>query len=140
MNFFGIGGLELVLVMLVAFFVVGPVRLVQGARTARKYMTELRRQREELTQMVEDAVDLEEVREQLNRDGVLDTVRDFSDELNVFKDEARTVGEDVQELKRVVTSIDRPGGYRRIGGADGEDTGSARSTADVSRKRDAERE
>ena len=47
MNFLGIGGLELVVVFLVALLVVGPVRLVQGAKTARKYMTELRRQREE---------------------------------------------------------------------------------------------
>ena len=113
MNFFGIGGLELILVMLVGLFVVGPVRLVEGARTARKYMTELRRQREELTQIVEDAVDVEGVRTRLEEEGVLDAVRDLSSELNSFREETRSVERDVDELKRAVTSIDRPQGYRR---------------------------
>lgn len=114
MNFFGIGGLELVLVMLVALFVLGPVRLVQGARTARKYMTELRRQREQLTQMVEEAVDVEGVKERLDQDGVMDAVRDFSDELNRFQDEARMVSSDVTDLKNLANSVTRPEGNRRV--------------------------
>ena len=40
MNFFGIGGLELIVVFIIGLLVVGPVRLVEGVRTARKYMTE----------------------------------------------------------------------------------------------------
>ena len=59
MNFLGIGGLELVLIAIVAFLVVGPKRLSEGARTAAKVLRELRRQRDELTGMVREAVDLE---------------------------------------------------------------------------------
>ena len=59
MNFLGIGGLELVLIGIVAFLVVGPKRLSEGARTAAKVLRELRRQRDELTGMVREAVDLE---------------------------------------------------------------------------------
>ena len=59
MNFLGIGGLELVLIGIVAFLVVGPKRLSEGARTAAKMLSELRRQRDELTGMVREAVDPE---------------------------------------------------------------------------------
>ena len=59
MNFLGIGGLELVLIGIVAFLVLGPKRLSEGARTAAKMLGELRRQRDELTGMVREAVDPE---------------------------------------------------------------------------------
>ncbi len=59
MNFLGIGGLELLLIAIVAFVVLGPKRLSEGARTAAKALRELRRQRDELTDMVREAVDLE---------------------------------------------------------------------------------
>ena len=61
MNFLGIGGLELVLIGIVAFLVLGPKRLSEGARTAAKMLSELRRQRDELTGMVREAVDPEVV-------------------------------------------------------------------------------
>ena len=113
MNFLGIGGLELILVFLVALLVVGPVRLVQGAKTARKYMTELRRQREELTQMVEEAVDMEGIRERLDQDGVLDEVRDISTELNQFHEEARSITTDAADFRSLANSVVRPSGYSR---------------------------
>ena len=113
MNFLGIGGLELVVVFLVALLVVGPARLVEGARTARKYMTELRRQREELTQMVEEAVDLEGVRESLNQDGLLDEVRDLTGELNDFREDARGITSDAADLKSLARSVVRPSGYSK---------------------------
>ena len=113
MNFLGIGGLELILVFLVALLVVGPVRLVQGAKTARKYMTELRRQREELTQMVEEAVDMEGIRERLDQDGVLDEVRDISTELNQFREEARSITTDAADFRSLANSVVRPSGYSR---------------------------
>ena len=59
MNFLGIGGLELVLIGIVGFLVLGPKRLSEGARTAAKMLNELRRQRDELTGMVREAVDPE---------------------------------------------------------------------------------
>lgn len=113
MNFLGIGGLELIVVFLIALLVVGPVRLVQGVRTARKYMTELRRQREELTQMVEEAVDVEGIRESLDQDGLLDEVRDLTGELNDFREDARSVTSDVADLESLARSVVRPGGYSK---------------------------
>lgn len=47
------------LIGIVAFLVVGPKRLSEGARTAAKVLRELRRQRDELTGMVREAVDPE---------------------------------------------------------------------------------
>ena len=113
MNFLGIGGLELVVVFLVALLVVGPVRLVQGAKTARKYMTELRRQREELTQMVEEAVDMEDIRERLDQDGLFDEVRDISTELSDFGHEARNLTTDATDFKSLAKSVVRPSGYAK---------------------------
>lgn len=111
MNFLGIGGLELVVVMLVALFVVGPVRLVEGARTARKYMTEIRRQREELTQMIEEAADLEGLKEALDQDGVMQEVESVTSDLNAFREEASSLTSDIDELKDVARSVRRPAGY-----------------------------
>ena len=110
MNFLGIGGLELVVVMLVALFVVGPVRLVEGARTARKYMTEIRRQREELTQMIEEAADIEGVKEALDQDGIMGEIRDIKSEIESFGNEAATISDDINEVTRTVK---RPMGYAR---------------------------
>ena len=113
MNFLGIGGLELIVVFIIALLVVGPVRLVEGVRTARKYMTELRRQREELTQMVEEAVDVEGIRERLDQDGLLDDVRDLTSELNDIREDAQSIATDATELKSLARSVVRPGGYSR---------------------------
>lgn len=66
MNFLGIGGLELLLIAIVAFVVLGPKRLSEGARTAAKVLRELRRQRDELTGMVREAVDLEGLQSDLD--------------------------------------------------------------------------
>lgn len=113
MNFLGIGGLELVVVMLIALFVVGPVRLVQGARTARKYMTEIRRQREELTQMIEEAADIEGVKEALDQDGIVGEIRDIKSELENFGNEAATISDDIDEVRNVARAVRRPMGYVR---------------------------
>ena len=113
MNFLGIGGLELIVVFIIGLLVVGPVRLVEGVRTARKYMTELRRQREELTQMVEEAVDVEGIRENLDQDGLLDDVRDLTSEFNDIRENAQSITTDATELKSLARSVVRPGGYSR---------------------------
>ena len=113
MNFLGIGGLELIVVFIIGLLVVGPVRLVEGVRTARKYMTELKRQREELTQMVEEAVDVEGIREHLDQDGLLDDVRDLTSELNDIREDAQSITTDATKLKSLAHSAVRPGGYSR---------------------------
>ena len=113
MNFLGIGGLELIVIFIIGLLVVGPVRLVEGVRTARKYMTELRRQREELTQMVEEAVDVEGIRERLDQDGLLDDVRDLTSEINDIREDAQSLTTDATQLKSLARSVVRPSGYSR---------------------------
>jgi Sec-independent protein translocase protein TatA len=48
-NFFGIGGLELLIIGLVAFLVLGPKKMAEAGKTAAKILSELRKQRDELT-------------------------------------------------------------------------------------------
>lgn len=50
MNFLGIGGLELMIIALVAFLVLGPRKMAEAGKTIAKVLTELRKQRDELTQ------------------------------------------------------------------------------------------
>lgn len=50
MNFLGIGGLELMIIALVAFLVLGPHKMAEAGKTIAKVLTELRKQRDELTQ------------------------------------------------------------------------------------------
>lgn len=75
MNFLGIGGLEFLLIFAVAMFFLGPKRLAEGVRTGRKYYTELRRYRQELTSLVTEAIDAEELKKELE-----DTKREMWDE------------------------------------------------------------
>lgn len=49
MNFFGIGGLELLVIGLVAFLVLGPKKMAEAGKSAAKILSELRKQRDELT-------------------------------------------------------------------------------------------
>ncbi len=66
MNFFGIGGLELALVALAAFLLLGPKGIADGAKTIAKIARELRAQRDELAGIVQRAAD-EEADEQTAR-------------------------------------------------------------------------
>lgn len=75
MNFLGIGGLEFLLIFGVALFFVGPKRLAEGVRTGRKYYTELRRYRQELTSLVTEAIDAEDLKKELE-----ETKREMWDE------------------------------------------------------------
>ncbi|MDA0231972.1 MAG: hypothetical protein O3B04_05915 [Chloroflexi bacterium] len=67
MNFLGIGGLEFLLIFGVAMFFLGPKRLAEGVRTGRKYYTELKRYRQELTILVSEAIDAEELKTELEQ-------------------------------------------------------------------------
>ncbi len=67
MGFLGIGGLEFLLIFGVAMFFLGPKRMAQGVKTARKYYTELRRYRQELTSLVNEAIDADELKKDLER-------------------------------------------------------------------------
>jgi Sec-independent protein translocase protein TatA len=48
-NFLGIGGLEVLVIALVAFLVLGPKRMAEAGKTAAKVLSQLRKQRDELT-------------------------------------------------------------------------------------------
>ena len=75
MNFLGIGGLEFLLIFAVGMFFLGPKRMAEGVRTGRKYYRELRRHRMELTSMVSEALDAEELKKDLEQ-----TKKDMWDE------------------------------------------------------------
>ena len=51
MDFFGIGFLELVFIMLVALLVLGPSKMVEVARTLGKYFREIQRARSEVPRL-----------------------------------------------------------------------------------------
>jgi Tat protein translocase TatB subunit len=67
MNFLGVGGLELLLIFAVAMFFLGPKRLALGVREGRKYYRELRKYRQELTDMVKDAIDADDLKKELEQ-------------------------------------------------------------------------
>lgn len=67
MGFLGVGGLEFLVIFGVAMFFLGPKRLAEGVRTGRKYYTELKRYRTELTNMVSEAIDADELKKDLEQ-------------------------------------------------------------------------
>jgi Sec-independent protein translocase protein TatA len=66
-SLFGVGGLEFLVIFGVALFFLGPKRLAEGIRTGRKYYTELKRYRYELTSLVSQAIDADELKKDLER-------------------------------------------------------------------------
>ena len=58
MNFFGVGILEMVFIMVVALLVLGPSRMVEVSRTLGKYVRELQRATSEIPRLI-DLDDLE---------------------------------------------------------------------------------
>ena len=102
MNFLGVGGLEFVLVFLVALFVVGPRRLADGVRFTRKFYTELRRQRQELGNLINEAIDADGIKETIN-------VSNIEDELKNVRTDFESAGivEHVNSAAQNLT-IDQP--------------------------------
>jgi sec-independent protein translocase protein TatB len=105
MNFLGIGGLELLIIGAIAVFVVGPARLAEGVRTFRKVMTELRRQRDDLKALVRDAIEYEEMKKQLDTDGL-------SREIEGLRDEMRIDQDDLDIGRPLAGAVQRPRGSR----------------------------
>ncbi|MBM3945415.1 MAG: hypothetical protein FJ317_08025 [SAR202 cluster bacterium] len=60
MNFFGIGGMELLVIILVGFLVLGPARMVRMSRKFGKTMSDVQKTTSEFTNMVETADDDDE--------------------------------------------------------------------------------
>ena len=91
MNFLGIGGLEFLLLVAVALFVLGPKRMLEGIREARRIYSNLRRQRAELQSMITEAIDLEEIKKQVDSEGLLSDAKALQEDLSLDQ-----VAEDVK--------------------------------------------
>ena len=59
MNVFGIGGLELLVIMLVGFLVLGPGRMVRMSRKVGKTLSDVKKTTSEFTNMVEQSGETE---------------------------------------------------------------------------------
>ena len=75
MNVFGIGGLEFLLLGAIALFVLGPKRMLEGIREGRRFYANLKRQRAELQSMITEAIDLEELKKQIDSEGLAKEAR-----------------------------------------------------------------
>ncbi|MDA1279538.1 MAG: hypothetical protein O3B95_05775 [Chloroflexi bacterium] len=96
MNFFGIGGLEFLVIGAVALFFLGPKRLVEGIREARKVYSELKRQRADLQSMITEAIDLDGIKKQIDAETLLKDAKGLTEDLALDQ-----VAEDVREATDV---------------------------------------
>jgi Sec-independent protein translocase protein TatA len=109
MSFFGLGGFEVLLIGAIALFVLGPKRLLEGIREGRKIYTDLKRQRDALQTLITEAIDLEDLKKQVDLDGLTDSVKSLESDLafdQVADDVRKSVGIDS-------SSIPRDGQYSR---------------------------
>ena len=97
--FFGIGGFEFLLIAAIALFVLGPKRMLEGIREGRRIYSELKRQRDALQSLITEAIDLEELKKQVDADGLAEGIKSdvkaVQDELTLDRvaDGARKVAE-----------------------------------------------
>ncbi|MAE80807.1 MAG: hypothetical protein CL695_04380 [Chloroflexi bacterium] len=92
MTIFGIGGFEVLLIGAIALFVLGPKRLLDGIRQGRRVYTDLKRQRDALQSLVTEAIDLEEIKNQVSVDEIKDSAASLENELALDQ-----LNEDVQQ-------------------------------------------
>ena len=92
MTIFGIGGFEVLLIGAIALFVLGPKRLLDGIRQGRRIYTDLKRQRDALQSLVTEAIDLEEIKNQVGVDEIKDSAASLENTLALDQ-----LNEDVQE-------------------------------------------
>ena len=92
MTIFGIGGFEVLLIGAIALFVLGPKRLLDGIRQGRRIYTDLKRQRDALQSLVTEAIDLEEIKNQVGVDEIKDSAASLENALALDQ-----LNEDVQE-------------------------------------------
>ena len=92
MTIFGIGGFEVLLIGPIALFVLGPKRLLDGIRQGRRIYTDLKRQRDALQSLVTEAIDLEEIKNQVGVDEIKDSAASLENTLALDQ-----LNEDVQE-------------------------------------------
>ena len=98
MSILGMGSLELLVVLLLAFIILGPERMVEAARKLGKLTGELRRMTNEVTEMVQNEVD--SVKDPIVREGkeLESRVSSVTSRLNVDgRDEAQKDAEDSED-------------------------------------------
>ena len=97
MGFMGLGGLEILLIGAIALFVVGPKRLLEGIRGGRKIYSDLKRQRDVLQSLITEAIDLEDLKEQVVSDDIKERVKTLADDLKLDQ-----VAEEFRKANEVV--------------------------------------
>ena len=60
MNFLGVGPMELIIVAVLAYLLLGPTKMGEVGKSVGRILRELRQQREEFTSMLMESVDLED--------------------------------------------------------------------------------
>jgi len=96
-SFFGLGGFEVLLIGAIALFVLGPKRLLEGIRDGRKMYTDLKRQRDVLQSLITEAIDLEDIKEQVGIDDIKASVQSLEDDLKLDH-----VGEELRKANEAV--------------------------------------
>ena len=97
MNLFGLGGFEVLLVGAIALFVLGPKRLLEGIRDGRKVYSDLKRQRDALQSLITEAIDLEDLKEQVGIDDIKESVKSLEDDMKLDE-----VGEEFRKANEVI--------------------------------------
>ncbi|MGY8879584.1 MAG: hypothetical protein ACKVKV_02805 [Dehalococcoidia bacterium] len=97
MGFMGLGGLEVLLIGAIALFVLGPKRLLEGIRDGRKIYSDLKRQRDALQSLITEAIDLEDLKEQVGIDDIKESVKSLEDDLKLDQ-----VSEEFRKANEVV--------------------------------------
>jgi Tat protein translocase TatB subunit len=102
MSFFGLGGFEILLIGAIALFVLGPKRLLEAIREGRKVYRDLRRQRDTLQKMISEAIDVEELKKQIDVDGLKESAKTLENDLGLDD-----VAEEVRKAANTTGSVSR---------------------------------
>ena len=78
---FDIGGIELMVIAVVALLVIGPERLPEALRTLGLWFGRLRRTVTNLTSEIEKEIGMDDVRRQLHNEAVMEEMKRIEDEV-----------------------------------------------------------
>jgi len=82
-TFFGLGGFEVMVIAAIALFVLGPKRLLEGIRDGRRMYSDLKRQRDALQSMITEAIDMEDMKNQVDINGVKSAVKSLENDFKL---------------------------------------------------------
>jgi sec-independent protein translocase protein TatB len=95
---FDIGGLELLLIAVVALLVIGPERLPEALRTLGLWLGRLRRSFTSVKAEIEKEIGMDEVRRQLHNEAVMDEMKRIEQEVASTKAAAQDLVKPQEEL------------------------------------------